>query len=139
MGEIMPLGKILIADDEKEIRDLFVDSLQPHGYAVLSAQDGHAAVEMVQNEKISVAFLDIRMPGMNGVEALLKIVEVSPETQVVMITGHYEDGTVEEALRRGSFLCLMKPFRSRDVLSLLMAMDVGPGAPDITNQDGQAA
>ncbi|MDO8589077.1 MAG: response regulator [Armatimonadota bacterium] len=119
----MPEGKILIADDEKEIRNLFVESLQRQGFEVLAARDGREAVEMIREGGVIVAFLDIRMPGLNGIDALGEIVQISPNTQVVMITGHYEDTTVDEALRKGSFLCLMKPFKVRDVLALLDVLD----------------
>jgi DNA-binding NtrC family response regulator len=119
----MPEGRILIADDEKEIRELFVEALERRGFGVIAARDGREAVEIIARERISIAFLDIRMPGMNGIEALKEIMETSPQTQVVMITGHYEDSTVEEALRLGSFLCLMKPFKIRDVLALLEVLE----------------
>lgn len=115
----MAEGRILIADDEKEIRDLFVESLSRQGFEVVAAKDGREAVEVIKKGGVSAAFLDIRMPGLNGIEALQEIVEISPGTQVVMITGHYEDSTVNEALRKGSCLCLMKPFKVRDVLALL--------------------
>ena len=119
----MPEGKILIADDEQEIRDLFVEALRRHGFDVVSARDGREAVEIIRQGGITVTFLDIRMPGLSGIDALGEIVKISPQTQVVMITGHYEDGTVDEALRLGSFLCLMKPFKVRDVLALLDVLD----------------
>lgn len=119
----MPETKILIADDEQEIRDLFVEALRRQGYDVVSARDGREAVEVIQQGGVTVAFLDLRMPGMNGIDALGEIVRISPRTQVVMITGHYEDSTVDEALRLGSFLCLMKPFKVRDVLALLDVLD----------------
>jgi CheY-like chemotaxis protein len=112
-------GKILIADDEKEIRELFIDSLQRHGYTVVSAEDGKEAIERIKEGDVSVAFLDIRMPGMNGIDALKQIRELSPKTQVIMITGYSQDETVEQALELGSFLCLMKPFKVQDVLGLM--------------------
>ena len=129
----MPEGKILIADDEKEIRDLFVESLERQGFEVLAAHDGREAVDMIQKGGVTVAFLDIRMPGLNGIGALTEIVRISPQTQVVMITGHYEDSTVDEALRLGSFLCLMKPFKVRDVLALLDVLDAQASRPAKTD------
>ena len=119
----MPETKILIADDEQEIRDLFVEALRRQGFDAVSARDGREAVEIIQQGGVTVAFLDLRMPGVNGIEALGEIVRISPQTQVVMIIGHYEDSTVDEALRLGSFLCLMKPFKVRDVLALLDVLD----------------
>ena len=115
----MPQPRILIADDEKDIRDLFVDSLQPHGFDVRAAKDGREAVDIIRNGHIDIAFLDIRMPGLNGVEALREISRTRPETQVVMITGYCDDDRVHEALGLGSFLCLMKPFKIQDVLGLI--------------------
>jgi DNA-binding NtrC family response regulator len=120
----MPEGRILIADDEQEIRDLFVEALNGQGFDVMAAHDGREAVEIIRECPVTVAFLDIRMPGLNGIDALTEIMQISPHTHVVMITGHYEDTTVDEALRRGSFLCLMKPFKVRDVLALLDVLDV---------------
>jgi DNA-binding NtrC family response regulator len=133
----MAEGRILVADDEKEIRDLFVDALKRQGFEIVAAKDGREAVEVIKKGGVAVAFLDIRMPGLNGIEALQEIVEISPGTQVVMITGHYEDSTVNEALRRGSCLCLMKPFKVRDVFALLDMLGIQKS--EETEQAGQAS
>jgi len=115
----MPQPRILVADDEKEIRDFLVDSLQPHGFDVQAAENGIQAVDIIRNGHIDIAFLDIRMPGLNGVDALREIARTKPETQVVMITGYCDDNQVQEALALGSFLCLLKPFKVQDVLDLI--------------------
>jgi two-component system response regulator AtoC len=131
----MPETKILIADDEQEIRDLFVEALRRQGYDVVSARDGREAVQIIQQGGVAVAFLDLRMPGLNGIDALGEIVRISPRTQVVMITGHYEDSTVDEALRLGSFLCLMKPFKVRDVLALLDVLDANAACNPVMSSE----
>jgi len=115
----MPSPRILIADDEKDIRDLFMDSLQPHGFDVQAAKDGRQAIDIIQNGHIDIVFLDIRMPGLNGVDILREIKQTKPETHVVMITGHCDDAQVHEALDLGSFLCLIKPFKVHDLLGLI--------------------
>lgn len=118
-------NRIMIVDDEKEIRELFKEVLEGRGYEVLMCDGGQAAIETIKESPVFAAFIDIRMPGMDGVSVLKEIKTIRPDTNVVMITGYTRDEAVEEALRLGCFVCLMKPFKLRDVLGVIEVMEAG--------------
>ena len=116
---------MMIVDDEKEIRELFRDVLESRGYEVLTCDSGYAALQVVNGRSVFAAFVDNRMPGMDGVETLKALKAAAPDMPVVMITGYARDEAVEDALRSGCFVCMMKPFNLRDVLSILDIIEVG--------------
>jgi DNA-binding NtrC family response regulator len=118
--------KILIVDDEKGIRELFAEVLIRAGHTVVTAPDGMAGVEMVREGDIDIAFLDIKMPGLNGVETLKEVRGTSPQTKVVMITGYARDELVNEALKMDVFACLAKPFSVRDVVDMVKLLSEAP-------------
>jgi DNA-binding NtrC family response regulator len=111
--------KILIVDDEKGIRELFAEVLLRAGHTVVTAGDGLAGIEVARGGDIDIAFLDIKMPGLNGVETLKEVRGTSPQTKVVMITGYARDELVNEALKMDVFACLAKPFSVRDVVDMV--------------------
>jgi DNA-binding NtrC family response regulator len=111
--------KILIVDDEKGIRELFAEVLHRAGHTVVTAGDGLAGIEVARGGDIDIAFLDIKMPGLNGVETLKEVRGTSPQTKVVMITGYARDELVNEALKMDVFACLAKPFSVRDVVDMV--------------------
>lgn len=108
----------MVVDDEPGIRELFVDALTPRGYEVSTAADGESAISVFQKESPGVVFVDIRMPGMDGVELVSRLKSMCPDVHVVMITGHGKDEAVERALQLGTFACLMKPFSVRDIIEM---------------------
>ncbi len=89
-------GKILLVDDEADIRDVLEISLSDSGYEVLTAENGDEALSLFRKTHPSIVFTDIKMPGMDGIEVLKKIKEESPDTEVIMITGH---GDMELAIQ----------------------------------------
>jgi DNA-binding NtrC family response regulator len=118
--------KILIVDDEKGIRELFAEVLHRAGHSVVMAPDGLAAIEVARGGDIDIVFLDIKMPGLNGVETLKEVRETSPRTKVVMITGYARDQLVNEALKMDVFACLAKPFSVRDVVDMVKLLSDSP-------------
>jgi DNA-binding NtrC family response regulator len=118
--------KILIVDDEKGIRELFAEVLHRAGHSVVMAPDGLAAIEVARGGDIDIAFLDIKMPGLNGVETLKEVRDTSPRTKVVMITGYARDELVNDALKMDVFACLAKPFSVRDVVDMVKLLSDSP-------------
>jgi CheY-like chemotaxis protein len=116
-------SRILVVDDEEEIRQLFVDILVPKGYEVVVAANGHEALERAREAAFDVVFLDIKMPGMNGVEAFEALREINPRSQYVMITGYAGSDLVDQSLAGGALLCLNKPFGVADVLDLVRSLE----------------
>jgi CheY-like chemotaxis protein len=118
--------KILVVDDERGIRELFADVLRRAGHIVVTAPDGLAGIEMTRGGDIDIAFLDIKMPGLNGVETLREVRGTSPNTKVVMITGYARDELVNQALQMDVFACLAKPFSVRDVVDMVNLLSESP-------------
>jgi DNA-binding NtrC family response regulator len=101
--------RILFADDEAHLRDLMQMELPRMGHEVTVCPDGAAALRALERGLYDAALLDVRMPGMTGIEVLGQIRQVSPETQVIILTGHATVDTAVQALRLGAFDYLTKP------------------------------
>ncbi|MGA7876201.1 MAG: response regulator, partial [Desulfoferrobacter sp.] len=80
--------KVLVVDDEGGIRHVLEMSLGTAGYQVLTADSGKRALTIARDEHPSIVLADIKMPGMDGIQLLQKIKEESPDTEVIMMTGH---------------------------------------------------
>lgn len=103
------MPKILIIDDEKSIRNTLKEILSYEGYEVTEAQDGSEGLKLAGSDKFDIILSDIKMPKMDGIEVLEKLQEITPETPVVMISGHGNIETAVEAIRKGAFDYISKP------------------------------
>jgi len=101
--------KILVIDDERSIRNTLKDILGFEGYAVEVAENGLIGLEFVKNTDFDIILCDIKMPEMDGIEVLEKIMFLKPETTVVMISGHGNIDTAVEAIKKGAFDFIVKP------------------------------
>jgi two-component system nitrogen regulation response regulator NtrX len=119
------MAKVLIVDDEASIREAIRQLFAYEGHEVLLASDGPEALELQSRHSPDVTFLDVKMPGMDGLEALGRIREGDPHALVVMISGHGTIDTAVEATRRGAYDFLEKPLDSdRLLLTLRNALGV---------------
>jgi DNA-binding NtrC family response regulator len=110
-------GRILIADDEASIRDGLVDVLTDEGYDVTGVGDGAGAIGAIAQSSYDVVVTDLRMPGLDGLEVLRRVRELSPQTLVLLITAYASVETAVEALRNGAHDYILKPLIVEDVLS----------------------
>lgn len=110
---------ILIADDEDGIRDSLAGILEMEGYRVVTARDGLDAVEKIKGNACAIAFLDIRMPGMNGISVFREIQKVSPSTVVVLTTAYAIDDHIRGALKDGAYACIEKPYEMETIIGLI--------------------
>jgi DNA-binding NtrC family response regulator len=117
--------EILVVDDEQSICLLLRDVLARFGHQVSTCQDGESALRLASERQLDLVFLDIRMPGMSGLQVLKKLREVQPQAKFVMITGFAKDDIIEDALRSGASACLCKPFRLAQVVELLEQLEAG--------------
>ena len=103
------MAKVLIIDDEQIIRERLQKLLELDGYETCTADNGQKGLEIFLREEPEIALVDIKMPGMDGIEVLEQIKKKSKKTQVILITGHGGVDTAIRALREGAFGYLQKP------------------------------
>ena len=108
-------ANVLIIDDEEAICDSMSQVLHKEGYAVRVTAEGKEALRLYDNEAFEVVFLDLKLPGIRGMDILSRIKEASPETQVIIITGYASIESAVEAMKRGAFDYMAKPFTAEEV------------------------
>lgn len=111
--------RILFADDESHLRELMQMELPRLGHDVTVCPDGVAALKALEKGSFDVALMDMRMPGLTGIEVLGKIRSICPETAVIILTGHATVDTAVQALRLGAFDYLTKPCKWAELESIL--------------------
>lgn len=113
------MPNILVVDDEESIRRILYNELRDRGYVVKTTEDGWKAIDMVKEDGYEVVILDIKLPGIGGMEVLKMVKQNYPETEVVIITGF---GTIEQAvqaMKEGAYDYITKPFNI-DELGILI-------------------
>lgn len=105
----MDLVRILVVDDEEDFLETLVNRLNRRGMSAQGALSGREALKMMEEKEFDVVVLDVRMPGMDGLEVLREVKNRCPFVEVILLTGH---GSVEsgiEGMRLGAFDYVMKP------------------------------
>ena len=115
------MNKILVVDDELSIRDSFTLILEGK-YRVVTAASGEGALKHLTDQKIDVVYLDIRMPGLNGLETLRKMKEIDPEVEVIMVTAVNDVSKASEAIKYGARDYIVKPFDVEAILKMTEAI-----------------
>ncbi|MFP3975950.1 MAG: response regulator [Dehalococcoidia bacterium] len=112
-------AKVLVVDDEQHIRDVIVRSLKRAGYAATGAANADDALFQLAQEEFDVAFLDIRMPGMDGLQLLQKMKSDFPNTKAIMLTGKSDEESVLDSIVDGAVSYLVKPCSLQRLLESL--------------------
>ena len=107
--------RILVVDDEKSMRDFLSIILKKEGYSVTTAEDGEQAIQLIQKNIYDLVLTDIRMPRRSGLDVLKVVKETSPETVVMLITAFASTETAVEAMKRGAYDYISKPFQIDEV------------------------
>lgn len=114
--------RILVLDDDKTFRSLLVDLFTGQGYEVVSVVTGEDALCKIQEERFDLATIDFNLPGwVNGIDFLKELKSISPDTEVILLTGHVSMETADEALRHGAFRYYVKPLHHIDAFLDLVA------------------
>jgi two-component system nitrogen regulation response regulator GlnG len=113
-----PRARALVADDEPSIRFVLREALEGAGLEVVDVDSGDAALEALTSEHFDIAFFDVRMPGMSGLDLLEQARLLSRDTAVVIITAQNTLENAVEAMKRGALDYLVKPFRLAEITAL---------------------
>jgi response regulator RpfG family c-di-GMP phosphodiesterase len=111
--------RVLVVDDEKFIRDILADFLKMEGYVVRTAEDGAAALDELANAHFDLVISDLKMPRMGGIELLDAVGRVAPSTLTIIMTGFGTVETAIDAMKRGAFDYVLKPFKVQDVVRVV--------------------
>ena len=103
-------AKVLVVDDEESIRSVLRQALTDAGHHVLLASDGEQALELLRTNDIEVMLLDMRMPGLSGLDVLSEVQVWSPATCVIMVTAIAHVSTAVDAMKQGAYDYVVKPF-----------------------------
>src|SRR5262249_59421183 len=110
-------ARILIVDDEPLIRDTLAEFLAQEGFTIATAPDGVKALALAREQRFDLVICDIQLPGMDGVELLERLLQIDPETFVLLITAYGTVETAVEAFKSGAHDYLMKPLILNALLS----------------------
>ena len=111
--------RVLIVEDDRDFAESLVIALGTRNCQVKIAYTGEDAIRMFHEHSFDIAFMDIKLPGKNGVQSMAEILEFVPAARIVMMTGFSEPSLLEQARSTGAVDVLRKPFRMRDLLGFI--------------------
>src|SRR5262245_29041258 len=111
--------RVLFVDDERPLQEFMRTELPRLGHEVTVCGDGPSAIKVLEKNSFDAAILDLRMPGMTGIEVLEQLKQMSPDTEAVVMTGHASMETAIEAVRLGAFDYITKPCRLSEMEAVL--------------------
>lgn len=111
--------RVLFVDDEDELVSAVTERLELRGIDAVGATNGHDALERATQERFDVVVLDLRMPGLDGLDVIRTLRQTQPELKVVMMSGHGSAEARAEGLRLGAFDYLQKPVDIKHLVSIL--------------------
>lgn len=112
--------RILVIDDEPDLRETLDMALVLAGYDVSTAASGAMAIERVKNEHFDVAITDLRMPGLSGVDTVAAIKQIDPALAVIVVSGYASDEATQTLFERGALRVMSKPFQLDDLLQAVL-------------------
>ncbi len=113
--------RVLVVDDEKDFVEMLSLRLNESGQKVIQAYNGQECLDILEEDSIDVVVLDLKMPGMDGIEVLKEIKQRFPLVEVVMLTGHGTAETAVEGMKLGAYDYLLKPADFEELLGKLEA------------------
>ena len=120
--------RVLIVDDEEELVSALEERLKLRGFTAYGVTDGSAALAFLEEKACDVVLLDVKMPGLGGLEVIRRIKAKDPHLEVILLTGHGSVKSVEEGMALGAFDYLMKPVKIDNLVRILAAAGAkGPG------------
>lgn len=114
--------KILVVDDQIGMLETFTDILEDKGYNVETAEDGFTAIDKVKAGSFDIIFMDIKMPGINGVQTFREIKKINDKTRVIMMTAYAVEDLIKEAIEEGAYTVIYKPFDMDKVIRTIQRL-----------------
>ncbi|MBI5623766.1 MAG: response regulator [Elusimicrobia bacterium] len=111
--------RVLVADDDLAVRERLRRALVSKGHDVVAVEDGEEAVALAKDGRFHLAILDLIMPKKGGIEALESIKDIDPSIEVIIVTGYASQASATEAIQRGAYAYLIKPFDMLELEALL--------------------
>ena len=115
----MTAARVLIVDDDRDFAEGMAEALELHGHRIDVAFAGETAVEAVSKGPYDAVLIDVGLPGMNGVETLIKIRKVAPDVPCFLLTGHSADHLAGQGIEAGAVTILTKPVNPDEILQLI--------------------
>lgn len=115
----MAKTNILVVDDIRSIRLTLGGILEDEGHNVVTVENGYQAIEAVRRSHFDAIFMDIKMPGINGVQTFREIKKIDPEAVVIMMTAYSVEELVEQALKEGAYAIIYKPFDMDKIIAII--------------------
>jgi len=116
----MSIANVLLVDDEVSFVETFSERLELRDFETSKAFSGEEALQVLEkNQNIEVVILDVRMPGMDGIETLAEIKRKNPLVEVMMLSGHADVESAIEGMKQGAFDYLMKPVDMDQIITKL--------------------
>lgn len=122
----MTKPRVLVVDDQLSARITMRGLIEDLGAQVETAEDGYQAIEGAREGPFDLAFIDIEMPGINGIQTLRELMKLRPDMVVAMVTGYGEARLVKVALKVGAVAVLLKPFDAQEVSHLVCGINRQP-------------
>ncbi len=115
MSKILPPGKVLVVDDEEIMRESLSGWLEEDGLEVITAASGPEALKLIAKETFDLMMVDLKMPGMDGIQFLQKAQYIQPQTPVLIMTAYATVDTAVQAIKEGAYDYVTKPFNPDEI------------------------
>ena len=110
---------ILLVDDDKDFAESFYEVLELHGHNVEFVYNGEEAMNKFRQKEYDITFMDVKLPGKNGVESFLEIRKLKPDAKVVMMTGYSVEQLLDQAVENGAWAVLHKPLNMKKIFDMI--------------------
>jgi len=131
------MGRVLIVDDSQDLRFVLANIVRKEGYRALEAGTGAEAVEVLGKHVVSLVYLDIGLPDMDGIDLITEIRETAPDTEIVMLTGRDDADSAVRSLKAGAIDYILKPFDIIEFKNSLSRIMKGRKAAQLRTLDGR--
>ena len=123
--------RVLIVDDEEELVSALVERLELRGVPVTGVTSGQQALTVIEDHDFDLVLIDLKMPGLDGLEVIRAMRHLRPGLRFVLLTGHGAKENEEAARRAGAMECLLKPVKIERLLEIIQQVGVTPRSPNV--------